>query len=27
MGPGAKVGVWQVLGSVNGGEVISSDAY
>jgi|SRR5271157_5207695 len=27
MAPGAKVGVWQALGSVNGGEVISSDAY
>ncbi len=27
MGPGARVGIWQALGSVNGGEVISSDAY
>jgi len=27
MGPGAKVGVWQALGSVNGSEVISADAY
>ncbi len=27
LGPGAKVGIWQALGSVNGGEVISADAY
>jgi prepilin-type processing-associated H-X9-DG protein len=27
LAPGAKVGVWQALGSVNGGEVISADAY
>ncbi len=27
MGPGDKVGIWQALGSVNGGEIISSDAY
>jgi prepilin-type N-terminal cleavage/methylation domain-containing protein/prepilin-type processing-associated H-X9-DG protein len=27
LGTGAKVGVWQALGSVNGGEVISADAY
>jgi prepilin-type N-terminal cleavage/methylation domain-containing protein/prepilin-type processing-associated H-X9-DG protein len=25
--PGAKVGVWQALGSINGGEVISADQY
>ncbi len=27
LGPTAKVGIWQALGSVNGGEVISADAY
>jgi prepilin-type N-terminal cleavage/methylation domain-containing protein/prepilin-type processing-associated H-X9-DG protein len=27
LAPATKVGVWQALGSVNGGEVISSDAY
>ena len=27
MTPGARVGVWQALGSVNGGEIVSSDAY
>ncbi len=27
LGLGAKVGIWQALGSVNGGEVVSSDAY
>jgi len=27
VGPNAKIGVWQALGSVNGGEVISADAY
>ena len=27
LGPGAKVGIWQALASVNGGEVISADAY
>jgi prepilin-type N-terminal cleavage/methylation domain-containing protein/prepilin-type processing-associated H-X9-DG protein len=26
-GPNFRVGVWQALGSVNGGEVVSSDAY
>jgi prepilin-type processing-associated H-X9-DG protein len=26
-GPGFRVGVWQALASINGGEVISSDAY
>jgi hypothetical protein len=25
--PGFKVGVWQALGSIGGGEVISADAY
>ena len=25
--PGSQVGIWQALGSVNGGEVISADAY
>ncbi|MFO0892716.1 MAG: DUF1559 domain-containing protein [Isosphaeraceae bacterium] len=27
MVPGSKVGVWQALASVNGGEVVSSDQY
>jgi prepilin-type processing-associated H-X9-DG protein len=27
LGPGARVGVWQALGSVNGGEVISADSF
>jgi prepilin-type N-terminal cleavage/methylation domain-containing protein/prepilin-type processing-associated H-X9-DG protein len=27
LGPGARVGVWQALGSVNGDEVVSPDAY
>jgi prepilin-type N-terminal cleavage/methylation domain-containing protein/prepilin-type processing-associated H-X9-DG protein len=27
LNPGTRVGVWQALGSVNGGEVISADAY
>ena len=27
LNPGARVGVWQALGSVNGGEIISADAY
>jgi len=27
LGPGAKVGICQALGSINGGEVISADAY
>jgi len=25
--PGAKIGVWQAIGSTNGGEVVSADAY
>jgi hypothetical protein len=27
LAPGTQVGVWQALGSVNGGEVLSSDSY
>jgi len=27
LGPAARVGIWQALGSVNGGEVLSADSY